>query len=46
MCGGREETQTLVANPEGKRSLEKRGVTGRIILKWILKSGMGGLGLD
>jgi len=43
---GGEETQILIANPEGRRPLEKRGVNGRIILKWILKSGMAVLGLD
>ena len=44
MCLGGE--QILVANPECRRPLEKRGVNGRMILEWILKSGMGGVGPD
>jgi hypothetical protein len=29
--------------PDGKNHLEDRGVDGRIILKWIFRSGMGGM---
>ena len=48
MCGacstyGRQENAywVSVGKPEGKRPLEKLGVSGGIILKCILRSGMG-----
>jgi hypothetical protein len=38
--------RVLVGRPEGRNQLEDPGVDGRIILKWIFKSGMRGNGLD
>jgi hypothetical protein len=33
----------LVGKPEGKRPLERPSVGGRVILKWILEIGWGGM---
>jgi len=36
----------LVGKPEGKKPLERPGVDGRIILRWIFRRLMGGHGED
>jgi hypothetical protein len=35
--------RVLVGKPEGRRPLGRRGVDGRIILKWILEKWDGGM---
>jgi hypothetical protein len=46
-CGDRRGAYRVwVGRPEGKKDLENLGLDGRIILKWILKSGMVKYGLD
>ena len=37
--------RVLVGKPEGKRTLENPGINGRIILRWIFRNEMGGMGL-
>jgi hypothetical protein len=37
MVEGRVVYRVLVGKPEGKRSLGRTGLDGRIILKWVLK---------
>ena len=39
-------SRVLVVKPEGKRTLENPGVDGRIIIRWIFKSGMWEHGLN
>jgi len=43
--GERGGYRVLVGKPEGKRTLENPGINGRIILRWIFRNEMGGMGL-
>jgi hypothetical protein len=39
-------TRLLIGKSEGRDHLEGLGVDARVTLKWILRSGLGGHGLD
>jgi len=38
--------RVLVGKPEGKRPLGRQDADGRIILRWVFRSGMRECGLD
>jgi hypothetical protein len=42
--GERGAYRVLVGQHEGKNHFEDSGIDGRIILRWILRSGMEGMG--
>jgi transposase len=43
MGEGRGAYRIVVGRPEGRRPLGKPRLDGRLIIKWIFKSGMGGM---